>query len=273
MHSLLQFISRYGRTLLFLVLEAAALVMLFAFNDFHQSVAFTSASRFNGNIYEWRHRASDYFQLREKNRQLWQENARLEKRIAQLEANLQGIEIRDLKESLDFDFIFSRVIKNDVTHNANYLTIDAGSSEGVKKGMGVMSPEGIVGMVVSCSDHYALVASVLNVRNRFSCMTKNSHVVGSLSWDGLDSRYAWMEEMPGYLMWNEGDTVVTSGFSNSFPEGIPVGVIESVEKKNNDNFYRSKVRLFTRFETLSDVRIFYRLLDDEQQLLEKEARL
>jgi|GEM_PF-771152 len=212
MHSLIQFFLRFGHVVLFLLMEAFAFVLLVQGNDFQHSVVFTSANRVSGQLYTWRHQTSSYFNLREKNQVLWQQNSDLQKRVAALEATLQAYQIQEqaLKPALDFEYIHARVIKNSVSMMSNYFTLDVGKEDGVEKGMGVVSPDGVVGIVKACSPHYSVVLSVLNVQARISCKVQHSDVVGSLTWEGGDTHKALMMELPNYQMWAAGDTIVTA---------------------------------------------------------------
>lgn len=273
MHALIQFFLRFGHVLLFVLMEAIGFVLLVQGNDFQHSVVFSSAARVNGQLYEWREQTISYFNLREKNQLLWQQNSDLQQQIACLEASLQAYQIQEqaLKPALDFDFIHARVIKNSVSMLSNYFTLDVGSLDGVEKGMGVVAPEGVVGIVKACSPHYSVVLSVLNVQSHISCKIKDSDVVASLSWPGGDTHMALLQELPGHLMWQDGDTIVTSGFSSAFPQGIAVGRLVESYKAPGDIFYTAKVALFPRFESLDNVRLMRRKLQDEQHILEEEA--
>lgn len=273
MHSLLQFFLRYGHVVLFLLLEALGFVLLVQGNDFQHSVVFTSANRVNGQLYSWHDKTVSYFHLREKNEILWQQNSELQQKVARLEATLQNYQIQEqaLKPALDFDFIHARVIKNSVSMLSNYFTLDVGSLDGVEKGMGVVAPDGVVGIVKSCSPHYSVVLSLLNVQSRISCKIKGRDVVATLTWSGGDTQRALLEELPGHCMWQDGDTIVTSGFSSAFPEGIALGRILSSYKVPGDSFYSADVMLFPRFESLDNVRLVRSRLLEEQQSLEEEA--
>ena len=61
--------------------------------------------------------------------------------------------------------------------------------------------------------------------------------------------------MPRHTVYKAGDTIVTSGYSTSFPEGIPVGVILNQVRSSDDSFFTFKVKLTTDFRTLSAVRV------------------
>ena len=274
MRALLQYLLKHGNTLLFLLLEALAFLLLFLGNDFHQSVAFTSAGRLKGGLYRTTERITGYFHLREQNDVLWRENSRLEQQVARLEAVLEQTQLQQqpLWPSLEGEYLHGRVVRNSIHSLNNTFTIDIGTAEGVVPGMGVCSPEGVAGLVAACSEHFSVVLSVLNTRARYSCRIKGTDVVGSLTWNGRDIHRVRLGELPGFRMWNDGDTVVTSGFSESFPEGIPVGVVEKSDKRDGDNFYTAQVRLFTRFESLAQVRMFRGDWLEEQRTLEKEVQ-
>lgn len=275
MRTLLQFLYRYGHVLLFLLMEAIGLVFLIQGNDYQHSVAFTSAGKINGRLYAWRENVVSYGRLREKNRILWEENSALQSRVAQLESCLNDYHIQEqaLKPALDFEFIHARVIKNSVSMLSNSFTLDVGTEDGVEKGMGVVDPQGVVGIVMACSQHYSVAMSVLSVNSRISCYVQHTNIVGTLTWQGGDTHKALLKEMPGYRMWQLGDTVLTSGFSSAFPRDIPIGIITGTEKVEGDSFYSASVALFPCFETLDNVRLLRRIHHDEQQALEKEALL
>lgn len=274
MRQLIQFLVRYRNFLLFLFLEILSLILLFRFNDYQQGILFSSANRINGKLYTFREAVSGYFALRENNTELLRLNSEMELRIARLEESLQnaGLTEGQLKAADRYEYIQAKVIKNSVSQLRNHLTLNVGRQDGVAEGMGVCNHLGIVGVVSVCSDHFSVVIPVLNPDISFSCIVAGSNSIGSLNWKGGDTRFAWLEELPDYAFWAIGDTVVTSGFSDAFPSGIPVGVIHSIEKKSNSSFNRSRVRLFTGFESLADVRVIAQFLRDERLDLEKEFK-
>ncbi|MDE7407585.1 MAG: rod shape-determining protein MreC, partial [Muribaculaceae bacterium] len=116
------------------------------------------------------------------------------------------------------------------------------------------------------------VISLLNSDMRLSCKVKGNDAFGSLVWDGRSPREAVLEELPRHVLFAMGDTVITSGYSVVFPEGIPVGVVLSHEKEDDDNFYSLRVRLLCDFATLSTVRVLSNPLKPEIQSVEAAAR-
>ena len=96
---------------------------------------------------------------------------------------------------------------------------------------------------------------------------KNSDYFGSLVWDGKSPYYAILEEMPRHVKFEKGDTIVTSGYSAVFPEGIQVGIIDEQLNSGADNFFSLKVKLLTDFTQLSNVRVLKNNMKQELDML------
>ncbi len=164
----------------------------------------------------------------------------------------------------------AHVVFNTTNKPYNYIIIDKGKNDGVKLDMGVISQQGIVGVVRDITPNYAVIQPVLNPHSRFSCKILNSNTAGTLIWEGGDPRYANLTEYPKYEKVEKGDTIVTSGFSDIFPEGIFVGVIEDFKSEVNDNFYSLKVKLSTDFGALKSVLL---LAGKDQEIKELESKV
>ena len=121
--------------------------------------------------------------------------------------------------------------------------------------MGVVDQNGIVGIVNVSGDHMSRVISLLNETQRFSVKLKGSSFIGSLNWKGRDATIGYVEEIPRHAVYKTGDTIVTSGYSTTFPEGIPVGIVMNRVHSDDDSFFTFKVRLISDFKALSTVRV------------------
>lgn len=235
-------------------------VILFTYNSYQSSIYFSSANAVSSSLYGISSDVTGYFNLREINRSLEENNARLENEVLNLRHQLA--EYRTLNSDSSFqsetpryDYVAATVINNNVRHPKNYFSINRGSLDGVKAGQGVVDRDGVVGIVNVTGPHTARVISLLNENQRFSVKVKNSDYIGSLVWKGGDPSVAYMEEVPRHTKFQVGDTIVTSGYSLSFPGNIPVGTIMNRIKGSDDNFFILKVRLNPNFKTLSTVRI------------------
>ena len=138
--------------------------------------------------------------------------------------------------------------------------------------MGVVDGNGVVGIVYMTSDHYSVVIPMLNSKSSISCKIKNSDYFGFLKWDGGASNYATVKDMPRHSLFSLGDTIVTSGHSAVFPSGIPVGTVEDISDSHDGLSYLLKVRLFTDFGKLNDVRVIAKKTQEEQLRLEKRVK-
>jgi rod shape-determining protein MreC len=151
----------------------------------------------------------------------------------------------------------------------NYITINKGYLEGIDVDMGVVTHRGVVGVVTNVSAHFARVIPLLNSKFQTSGKIMNTGYFGPLVWDGRDSRFTYLRELPRHATFNSGDTIITSGYSTFFPEGIPVGTIETSYKQKGDDYNSLKIRLFADFDTLTEVLVIENKLKDEQQKIEK----
>jgi len=243
--------------LLFLVLQTGAVVMLVNNSYFQQNAILNVVRSLQTNWWERRSSWVAFTNLKEINDQLSLENTRLKTELSRItdsgnDLNAPGEEIVALTDS--FSFIPARVIRNSVTRQHNFLIIDKGSRDGLEEDMGVISPAGIVGVVTHVSDHYAMVISLLNTRQRFTAELKKSGTFGTLRWDGINYRRVFLSEIPQHIQITMGDTVVSSGFSLIFPPGIPIGFVKSGSLKQG-TFLELEVELFEDFKSLHYVNV------------------
>ncbi len=276
MRNLLNFLIRYNYWFLFLLLEVASFVLLFRFNHYQQSIYFTSANEVSGKVYEVSGGIASYFNLKSANDDLLDRNMSLEQRVSALQKALleKGMDSVKLK-SLDlvspdaYQIFKARAIKNSVNLVDNYIVLDKGRSAGIQPEMGVVGVNGVVGIVYKVSPHYSLVISLLNSKSSISCKILGSDYFGYLKWENGDSRYAYLKDLPRHAEFNLGDTVVTSGYSAVFPEGIMVGTVDDMSDSHDGLSYLLKIKLSTDFGRLSNVRVIFRTGQDERKMLEK----
>jgi len=257
---------------LFIILEGIAGFMLLQ-NNYIQRIAFVKATNVvSGNIYErisiWR----DYLYLREHNRQLQDENIQLRNMFSESFYTTDSLRTfhTDSGKLRRYACYPAKLINNSVNKQFNFVTLDRGKKGGIAEGMAVIGPEGIVGMVYGVSEHFATVMSVINRDFKVSAKFKKNNYFGSLSWNGRSYRHATLSEIPLHAPVSVGDTLVVSGFSGSFPEGIPVGVVDKIEQKDG-SFFTIDVLLATDFRKLHFVTVVEDLMKAEIQELEQQT--
>lgn len=282
MRNLIDFIIKNSSWFIFVFLEIICFYFIFSSNSYQKSVFLNSSNEITGKLYSVTGGVTSYFGLQSQNRDLLEKNAEYQAQVLSLKKLLHEV-VADsmvieaflndsLKRKKEYNFIIAQVVNNNVSMTHNYITISKGESDGIKPDMGVISQQGIVGVVRAVSDNFAVVLPVLNPDMKVSCKTLASNTTGILSWDGSDSRFANMMDYPKFEKFEKGDTIVTSGFSGTFPEGLLVGVVEDYKSQTNDNFYSLKVKLSTDFISLKDVIVIGSNMVQEQSLLEKRVR-
>ncbi len=271
MRNLFRFIATYRLAFLFILLQICSFTLLFRSNSYHNAVFFHSAQHWIGTAYEWQTSATQYFQLKKENEKLAKENARLRKKLLRYQEDPDfriGSEM-DSAQRARYRIVQARVINSTIHRRNNHLTIDRGGKGGVKRDMGVVGPEGIVGVVRNVSSHFATVLPVLNSNFRASVKLKRTGHIGLLEWNGRGPRKARMVDVAQHVKVRKGDSVVTRGASSIFPPGVPVGKVEKVETDPAENYHRIDLELFTDFSKLHHVYVIEHLLKEEKDSLEQ----
>lgn len=260
MRNLLNFIIKYSTWFVFTFYVLISCILLVKSSDNHFSLYMSSANAIGSAIYRTSSHVTDYFGLLSVNQRLQESNAKLENEVLNLRHQLTQYQVI-LQDTVGserenrFGYIGASVINNSVRHPRNHFTIDRGSNDGVVPGMGVVDQSGVVGIVDVTGKNTSRVISLLNQNQHFSAKIKNSPYVGSLTWRGNDPSVAFLEEVPRHARFHIGDTIVTSGFSTTFPEGIDIGTVMGKVKTTDDTFLVLKIRLSSNFKTLGTVRV------------------
>lgn len=280
MNDLLKFLIRYSAWALFAIYVTLSCVMLFSSNPYQHHVWLTSANAFNSAIYRSASSVTSYFSLRHINDDLQRRNADLQLELLDLKAQLRAAAEAQYADTATshpalsrYNFTVAHVINNSTSHTHNYITLSKGTADGIHPEQGVVDQNGIVGIVNLVTPHTARVISVLNPYLRISCKVKGQDHVGSLSWDGISPQQAILEELPRHARFNIGDTIITSGYSSVFPEGIPIGTVIQATRTHDDNFHTLRVNLFTDFHTLSTVRVITDSLRQELNTVERDIKI
>ena len=257
MRSLFRFLLRNYFLMMFLALEAISLALIVSFNDYQRVTFINSSNNLFGSVYERFSTMDDYFSLGRTNARLASENASLRKQLYMRIKNQENYPINrpDTIDAPAYIFTSAKVISNSVNKQFNYITINKGSRHGIKPDMGIINADGVVGVITNVSQNYSTGLSLLNKRLLIPAKITTNNYFGSLVWDGEHYNTADLKEIPFHVIVNVGDTVVTSGYSNIFPDGIMIGRIKKYDAISGTNFYNIKVELSTNFKTLKYVEV------------------
>lgn len=246
MQNLLKILLRYSNFLVFITLEVAAFLLISYNNAYPRSSFFSTANNFIAWQHEQMSEISGYFSLRYQNEQLAEENAALRNQIYMQDSTLTGS---------SYHCMAAKVVQMTTDEMHNYLTINRGNKDGIERGQGIRNKDGVVGIVRTVGRNYSVVIPIINTYTNLSCRFSKNDYIGTLQWDGKDIRFAQLTDVAAHMVVNSGDTIVTSGLSPVFPEGIPVGIVENSELKEGASYYTIRVRLHTNFKRLKYVEV------------------
>jgi Cell shape-determining protein len=258
------FYVRLGRALLFISLECLCIIIIFN-NSIAQRYKFFSTLR-NAQYYYWEKQSKviSYFNLASINEQLSNDNILLRKeldkaQISYIDSN--SIIVNDSTIS-PYRYINARVIRNITNTSHNYLIINKGRKDGVKEDMGIITPEGIVGITRGVSNNCTYVLSFLSPEVQVSAKAGKEGTFGSLSWDIASEDGAILKGIPQHIIINPNDTIYSSGYSSLFPGDIPLGIAKN--SKIVDGTHKEiEIKLFQNFKQLDYVMVVNNILKKE----------
>ncbi|PIQ16923.1 MAG: rod shape-determining protein MreC [Flavobacteriaceae bacterium CG18_big_fil_WC_8_21_14_2_50_34_36] len=274
MQQIINFFIRNKNFLLFLFLLTISLSLTIQSHSYHQSKFVHSANFVTGNLFSLKHEITGYFGLRKENELLAKENNRLRNQLEQFsETSTMSVRISDsLLEDIPYTYRTAEVINNNYSKTNNYLTLNSGRKQGIQSEMGVITSEGIVGIVDQVSENFSTVLSILNSKSSISVKLKKSGHFGSLVWDGKLPNTLQLIDVARLADISIGDTVTTDGRSTIFPKGLPVGVISGFNLDQGENFYIIDVVLFNDMTKTEHVYIIENRKAEEIKELEKTTK-
>ena len=271
MQQIINFVLRNKTFLLFLLLFGVSLFFTIQSHSYHKSKFINSANYVTGGIYKKTNGIKQYFNLKEENEALIEENKKLKTLLFNINIDTLNYTITDstfLGEY--FKFRTASVYKNSYSLSNNYLTINRGKKDNIKQDFGVITSKGIVGIIENTSDHYASVLSILNTKSRINAQLKKTSHIGSLEWNTKSPEFVQMVDVSKFAPVKVGDTIITGGQSTIFPQGILIGSIDSFSLDTGGDTYTINVKLFNDMTNIGHVYIIENLNAEELKSLEQK---
>jgi rod shape-determining protein MreC len=272
MQQIFNFIFKNSYRMLFLLLMVIALSLTIQSHSYHKSKVISSANFFTGGVYQMTSNVEGYFNLKVQNEELALENARLKGLLFNLKDSTKITNLDSIKGVRKIDIVISEVIKNSYSSQVNFLTLNSGFKQGVKPEMGVINSLGIVGVVENTSANYCTVLSILNTESPINAKVKKSNHIGSLTWNGKNTGFVQLVDVPRLASVKKGDTIVTGAQSTIFPENINIGTVEKYYTDDQTNFYTIDIKLFNDMTSLGHVYIIKNKDRNEIKNLEKKTQ-
>lgn len=274
MNSIFKYLKSKLHVLLFLLLEILCIVAIVRFNSYQESFWYSNTRKLSAKLHEVNSSIFDYFALYNKNQALFNENLELRKHLKTnyVMESKAVFEVNDTVYKQRYAYFPAQVITNSTNRQNNFITLNRGSSSGVKVGMGVFCPDGVVGKITEVSENYSVATSVLNTSG-FKIVPKIrelNYSKGTIVWDGKDPNFFELKEINKYEALKKGYHIVTSPYTKDFPEEIMIGIVDRIEKRANETHYRVKVKSAVNFGKIQTVYIVKNLFKEEIDKLEKE---
>ncbi len=271
MQQILFFLIRNKNFLLSVFLFFISFTLTIQSHSFHKNKFINSANFFSGRVYSIKNNITSYFNLRDENNLLLEENARLRIQLGSY-IELSSTKNIDTTETLSrFQYVTAKVINNSYSKSKNTLTINKGTQMDIAIDMGVISSKGLIGIIKNTSANYATVQSILNINSQINTKLKNSNHFGSLVWNTENPNRVQLIDIPRFAAFKVGDTIITGGKSTIFPEGILVGTINDYLLNEDENSYTLNIKLFNDMTSLNHVYIIKNKDAEEINILEKET--
>lgn len=253
------FIRGLTTVLLFLALEGASFFFIAKDSLFQQAKISGASMYVKGGVAGLISDVRYFVGLKKTNYILLEENIILKNRLEELSSRLlqnDSLDIYTHSKDLEpkFSYIPAKIISNSTNKLQNFIIIDKGKNHGIKKDMGVISSQGVVGIVSAVSDKFSYVISFLNTTQSVSAKIAPSQSFGPMVWEGRRTNYAILTEIPYHIKFMVGDTIYTSGFSTMFPPDIPLGTARGSSLIKGTH-HRIRVKLFQDFNTLRYVNV------------------
>ena len=286
MQKVIDFFIRKKDFFVFLLLLNISFSLIFNSSFFHKSKVIVFFNGIANMTKENINNFNSYFELKKLNTQLVEENLYL---INMLENTSDNYTLDSLSKAT-FKYKNARVISNNLSSLKNQLVLDIGTSNGIDKEMGVISQNGIVGIITNSSLNYSSVMSVLNLNTKINAKIKRSSHFGTLEWNGVSTRHLILNDIAETADIRVGDSIITGGMSLIFPEGINVGVVSKIINQNKfrdtlnkpkiennkvkysdftGNYLNIEVRLHTEMSTINNVYVIKSLNREEFKTINK----
>lgn len=252
MRNLLAFISRYQFFFLFLIFLVISFILIYNNNYYQRSKVVSTTNGITGKMNQYYDNFTGFFRLKKANDELAKENAQL-RALLSIKTGTIPDSLVELEPGLTIRYISAKIISNTIQFRNNYFMIDKGSRSGIRKDMGVITHNGVVGIITDVSGNFSSGISMLNKDSRISGRIKKNDQLVNISWDGINYRLGDISHIPTFVDLLPGDTILTSGNSQIFPEGIMIGTVEYVENEMDNLFKKGKVRFSVDYNKIDYV--------------------
>lgn len=269
MQQIINFVLRNKTFLVFLLLFGLSLFFTIQSHSYHKSKFINSSNFVTGTVYQAANGIGQYFNLIKENEALLEENRKLKSIFHNLKMDTLKPNLDSLKLDSNFKFRTADVYKNSYSQSTNYLTINKGKKDGIEVDFGVITSQGIVGIIENTSQNFSSVLSILNTRSRINAQLKKTNHIGSLVWNTESPEFAQLIDISKFAPVAIGDTIISGGQSTIFPKGILIGTVNSFKIDSGGDSYIVDVKLFNDMTNIGHVYVIENLRAAEIKSFQK----
>ena len=282
MHNLFLFFRRYFNFIVLLLLQGFSIYLLVHYNSYHNALASNFMNEVTGRVNTQFNKVDYFFKLRNTNEVLIKNNERLvnllnenfEKQDTSTKIVSENIFNDTTGRKRKWQYFSAKVVSNSVAAQNNFIAINRGAGQQIKKDDGVVDlNNGVVGIVTEVGDNYSVIMSLLHKDSKISAKLKKGGEVGQVIWDGKEPNRLSLIEIRKSALVAKGDTVYTSGFTTTFPYGLMIGTIDEIVKDKSTNNYILYLKSTANFYNLQYVNAIENLQREEVDQLLKNANI
>ncbi len=275
MRNIFLFIRRYFNFIIFLFLQASSIYFIIHYSNYHHAAFGEIANRVTGKVNAQYNKVENYFQLKKTNDSLVKANEALYNKLkinyelpdTVTKTTIDSIRVDSILKFRKYTYLHARVVSNAVAAQNNFLVLSGAQQHRLKEGMGIVDPNNaVVGIITEVNGDYAVVMSLLHRDSHISGKLLKGGETGTLTWDGKEPNIITLTNIPKSAKVVKGDTIITSGFSTTFPKGIIIGTVEAVYAETSTNNFKIKFRSAANFYNLQYV---YAIDNAEQEAINK----
>ncbi|RZP08099.1 MAG: rod shape-determining protein MreC [Flavobacteriales bacterium] len=228
MQQIIDFIIRKKDVVVYLILLSFSFALILNSNYFQKSKVLLFSNNISNYTTKNLNYFNEYFKLKELNYKLSEENLVLKNQLEKIN------EISNLDSLTNENFLYknAKVISNNLSSFKNRIIVNKGIRDGIKNEMGVVSSDGIVGIIDNTTKRYSSIMSILNIEMKINAKVKRTEHFGTLEWDGFDTRHLTLNDISETAKIKVGDSIITGGMSLIFPEGINIGTVSKIINQN-----------------------------------------
>ena len=269
MKLLFSFIKRFQTVLVFLFLQFFALNTYIKSLDYTESAFINSTWSLTSKVVAWKNDFYYFINLKHNNKMLQNENIKLRNKLKNNSIQLikDTVSIIDTIYKQRYTYVPANVINSTISRRNNYFTLNIGSSRGIKVGQGVVSSNGVVGIIYSVSENFCLVKSVLSKAINIAVEIEPNHFFGFLEWDGRSPLLGVVSGVSNDVSIGKNNLIKTRG-GQLFPKGINIGRVTKVEVVEGKPEWHIYFKFSEDFRKLQNVYVVKDLYLEEQEQLE-----